>query len=74
MKFIDDLLKEYVNGGKVDVSAIVLNNKILKSSMLKKTQDSSFVFKVSAYLQDALVLFSDFDETNECFKETILEN
>ena len=30
MKFIDDLLKEYINGGKTDVSAIVLNNKILK--------------------------------------------
>lgn len=71
MKFVDELLKEYVNGGKIDISEKVLKrmkkNKMLKdtdlqSQYLATKRADKFCIKVQAFLSDLFLMFSDFDE------------
>lgn len=77
MKFLDEFLKEFVNGGKVDIASKVLNCKAQKESKLSRVKDNDLTLNIQAFLADALVLFTDFDETNDEFTkeaEDILKN
>ena len=74
MKFLDELLKEFVNGDNVDISRKVKSKRSRESSVgqqIGSTREGEnlFVLKVQAFLKDALVIFSDFDEAHDLFKE-----
>ena len=75
MKFLDEILREYV-GGQIDISARVSNRirerqgdagriSAEEGAVIDRQaqQNNSFDVKLTGFLSDMLVLFSDFDET-----------
>lgn len=68
---MDEILREYVNGGKQDVSGRVIRKKkqkLLEGILLPENKDINLNFKINAFLGDLLVMFTDFEETKD-FKD-----
>jgi hypothetical protein len=68
---LDEILREYVNGGKQDVSGRVIRKKkqkMLEGILLPENKDINLNFKINAFLGDLLVMFTDFEETKD-FKD-----
>ena len=64
-------MREYVNGGKQDVSGRVIRKKkqkLLEGILLPENKDINLNFKINAFLGDLLVMFTDFEETKD-FKD-----
>lgn len=66
LKFLDELVQEYLTTGIIDVSKRVVKRKANKKvSLMRQNHINSFCIKVQGFISDILVLFSDFDSSHE---------
>lgn len=64
------MLREYVNGGKRDVSSRIIrkiNSQKNNLNVVKYDLWPEFQIKCHAFFSDILILFTDFDESEERF-------
>ena len=70
-------MREYVNGGKRDVSSRVLSKikqRKFSKTLLPENKYYQVKMKVNTFIGDVLVLFTDFDDERDTFGEENLEN
>ena len=70
LKIIDETLREYVNGGKRDISARVLSKikqRKFYKTLLPENKYYQVKMKINTFIGDVLVLFTDFDEDRDSF-------
>lgn len=70
-------MKEYVNGGKRNVSSTVLSkirSRKLASTLIPENKYFTIKMKINTFISDILVLFTDFEEDADIFGDSNLEN
>ena len=78
MKFIDALMKEYSNGGKIDISNKVKERRHKNHGWVSLVEQRNpkliltnaqttllFQSQVQAFINDFMIIFSDYDESND---------
>lgn len=70
-------MKEYVNGGKRNVSSTVLSkirSRKLASTLIPENKYFTIKMKINTFISDILALFTDFEEDADIFGDSNLEN
>jgi hypothetical protein len=75
LQLLDEIAREYVNGGKRDIAGRV-NRRILRREnphLIKAESVALFQVKINSFLSDILFIFSDFDENGAVFGQECME-
>jgi hypothetical protein len=62
MKFCDELMKEYVNGGKIDICKRVKKRQV-NPKKINSERKHLFGIYLTAYMSDMIVLITEYEQS-----------